>query len=107
MTNIDYLHQAITELQDEVSQLKHELAEAKRIIASLMPGDAGHVAQGDGWISVEDRLPEPNVVVIVAFGDGEVAPAQWLRSVWSYWRMDADITHWMPMPPAPGGNSDE
>ena len=67
------------------------------------------------WISVNDRLPEPETSVLVAFDDGEV----WcLWQNWTncepddcplYYSIDPytgeyhTVTHWMPMPEPPKG----
>lgn len=65
----------------------------------------------DRWISVEERLPEPETEVMVAFDDGAV----WC--LWQNWQNDDcdpftysvdtfdgpthDVTHWMPLPEPP------
>lgn len=64
--------------------------------------DAGYRKQSE-WISVEDRLPEKNVRVLV-----------YIKSSRSYTRFDTDrlddrgfvrwfndVTHWMPLPEPP------
>jgi hypothetical protein len=66
--------------------------------------------QQDRWISVEERLPEPNIEVLVAFADDTVAgTSQWCRvkspDIMG-WLGPAEnkgkvITHWMPLPPNP------
>ncbi len=60
-----------------------------------------------GWISVEDRLPPPDLVVLVARHYGTVVSmdARRKRGKNGGWlRNDAGsetITHWMPLPEAP------
>lgn len=53
------------------------------------------------WISVKDKLPEPEVNVLVcAYGDiyiGFIQDQQWRNSNWSA----LHVTHWMPLPPPP------
>ena len=68
------------------------------------------------WISVEDRLPEDNLNVLVyAIGDNEnsvIAMTGYThkmygyniegwRSPWQYFFYEYKITHWMPLPEAP------
>nr|DAE38732.1 MAG TPA: Protein of unknown function (DUF551) [Bacteriophage sp.] len=69
------------------------------------------------WISVEDRLPEPGVPVLVNYigtdelphADGVVAWTDWGALWWEGSLADSEsevtvpITHWMPLPEAPGG----
>lgn len=61
------------------------------------------------WISVKDRMPEPNIEVLVAFEDDTVPGcSQWtkVRPSAMGWLGPAEnknkvITHWMPLPKAP------
>ena len=64
------------------------------------------------WISVEERLPEESGYTIVFCADGELrhvtfAKYQKTQKRWdltgarSYWR----VTHWMPLPEPPEGES--
>ncbi len=69
------------------------------------------------WISVEDRLPEPGVPVLVNYigtdelphADGVVAWTDWGALWWEGSLADSEdevavpITHWMPLPEAPEG----
>lgn len=62
------------------------------------------------WIKCENRLPEPNIEVLVAFEDDTVAgTSQWCRvkspDIMG-WLGPAEnknkvITHWQPLPKAP------
>lgn len=63
------------------------------------------------WISVEDRLPEPNVAVLIC-EEGSVreawretstyATAKWRgMPVWQNGEQCFHPTHWMPMPEPP------
>lgn len=66
--------------------------------------------QQDRWISVKDRMPEPNIEVLVAFADDTVAgTSQWCRvkspDIMG-WLGPAEnkgktITHWTPLPLTP------
>lgn len=63
-------------------------------------------AQGDGWISVEDRLPETGVPVLIhnpRWDYGVVAnyagEGVWMNT-W-YQRMTFTPTHWRPLPDQP------
>lgn len=69
------------------------------------------------WISVEDKLPEPGVPVLVNYigtdelphADGVVAWTDWGALWWEGSLADSEdevavpITHWMPLPEAPEG----
>ena len=74
------------------------------------------------WISVKDRLPGKKATVIVSLVneiDGHRMkypqlgyPADdegkmWFIIPWSEWAVDSDfeVTHWMPLPTPPGGES--
>ena len=65
------------------------------------------------WISVKDRLPEPEIRVLVAYGsEAEIA---WIDKIKSDQKWEVDyhscgccasfvsrlVTHWMPLPELP------
>lgn len=61
------------------------------------------------WISVKDRLPEKNTVVLVYFVKGIlqlvdtaffVSKSRWIDGDLRNWD-DEFITHWMPLPAPP------
>ena len=59
------------------------------------------------WISVEERLPERNEIVL-AFDQGGVTVGSYSPMLEDWWTLQVDrmapgavVTHWMPMPPAP------
>lgn len=66
------------------------------------------------WISVKDRLPESDqIVLVVASGKphknitlenaielAEYDPVGWILEMWPEW-MGAKVTHWMPLPEPP------
>ena len=67
------------------------------------------------WISVKDRLPETNeLVLVIASGNpeknitlygacelAEYDSGGWILEMWPEW-MGAVVTHWMPLPEPPG-----
>ncbi len=61
------------------------------------------------WISINDRLPHQDSVVLVAAEGGRVTTAEWyLAHGWALDREDKavgifpnTITHWMPLPEPP------
>lgn len=67
------------------------------------------------WIPVSDRLPEPFTAVIAAFDNGDVESIGWQN--WAEddsnliytdnndWDLETHVTHWMPLPKAPGENN--
>ena len=59
------------------------------------------------WISVKDRLPKPNVPVLVTrdYGWGCVVDRDVLskNGEWCYLERNCEVTHWMPMPEPPKG----
>ena len=69
-----------------------------------------HGVTVQGWISVDDKLPEPWKQVLIysrhdfcesAFYIG--IPGKW-RVTWNHDMLDADsVTHWMPLPAPPKG----
>ena len=60
------------------------------------------------WISVEDRLPERDEGVIVAYENATVGRMVWFAAYYAaegYWRMNTGTkinpSHWMPFPEPP------
>lgn len=59
----------------------------------------------DHWTSVTDRLPDDEILVLLALSDEEVWPGFRDGDVWRY--VDATpiesamVTDWMDLPPAP------
>ena len=68
-------------------------------------------ADGDGWVSVEDRLPEKSPLssaqgkqesLLIAFKDGDVIES--IYTVLGFANtLTREVTHWRPLPPAPKG----
>lgn len=58
---------------------------------------------------VDQCLPDEDTLVLVALDDTEVWPGWRDGDIWRYLDAvpitDAHVTHWMHMPPAPGGAS--
>ena len=54
------------------------------------------------WTRVADRLPAPGPRVLVYFGDGLMACADYADGWWDYENAEGEPpTHWMPLPNAP------
>lgn len=53
-----------------------------------------------GWIPVEERLPERGQKIIVCSGDSVFAYSFWNKNYASW----SNITHWQPMPEPPSKN---
>lgn len=75
--------------------------------------------EGDGWISVEDRLPQENVGVLVTcaeLGFDKSGPTWWDGHGFGGYEWEFDfssqfsngaITHWMPLPAPPAATKPE
>ena len=65
---------------------------------------AGFEAAQPKWISVKERLPEPEKDVLVLWL-GRHVRVGWYSEECNDWKVDAgftnDVTHWMPLPEAP------
>lgn len=63
-------------------------------------------AAQSAWISVEERLPEINKEVLVAWTDGVVGRARHIndeseKQTWDIYSAYEQITHWQPLPEPP------
>ena len=81
--------------------------------------DHGLLVEPPRWISVEDRLPkEEGLVLVIANGKpmnnitlvdayelGEYTDEGWIIDAWPGWE-DAQVTHWMPLPEPPKEDND-
>lgn len=60
-----------------------------RDIRKHMPGKDTNVPTNDGWIPVEDRLPEGRTRVICQFDNGDI------ELLWQDWESDTEsLTYW-------------
>ena len=50
------------------------------------------------WIACDDKLPEPNTVVLTTCG-ATWAVAKWTSKVWRVGTKQATVTHWTRIPP--------
>lgn len=72
---------------------------------TIIEAPTGEVVPKSEWISVDDRLPEEDTIVLVWCG--EVSVYNYLRYDWWYTGYcditteDGGITHWMPLPEPP------
>ena len=94
------------------------LQEAASLIEQMTAENAALREKVPQWISVEDRLPELGVPVLVNYigtdelpsADGVVVWTDWGALWWEGSLADSEsevtvpITHWMPLPPAPNGS---
>ena len=63
-------------------------------------------AEQSAWISVEDRQPELNKEVLVAWSNGSVGIARHIKdefepTEWDTYGSHVNITHWQPLPEPP------
>jgi hypothetical protein len=66
-----------------------------------------------GWISVKDRLPRTGKVYLITLNPRDTMPQTmeaYFRHDGTWWRgsvslMSEYVTHWMPLPTPPGGES--
>ena len=67
-------------------------------------------AQQSAWISVDDRLPELNKEVLVAWTDGVVGRARHIndeseKQTWDIYSSYEQIAYWQPLPEPPQDNT--
>ena len=121
-TNVDMPKQMSADALAYIQQLENHIGELTEKVEQLE-------ATQPKWISVEERLPEPNtIVLLIAHGwepqlvyigklekvesekswlTGLVSKAsEWTVYGFSYLR-EPIVTHWMPLPELPKGENDE
>lgn len=80
-----------------------EILEAYEMaIAALREQPVTNCHQLNGWISVEDRLPEDKkdeYVLVVCDYHGKISVETRKK-----WNIDSSVTHWMPLPSTEGLN---
>lgn len=57
------------------------------------------------WISIEERRPRFCESVIAASSNGNVWRDEYMSDGFIFEKIYGRVTHWMPMPKAPGGGS--
>lgn len=103
MTDLELQEQAERFVNDEL-ELKENSLHRHDCIVSFMAG-AKWMQEQDDWISVDDRLPNVNEMVLV-FMLGRITKKPVMKVdelTQDGWRLtDAGfITHWMPLPSPP------
>ena len=100
----------------DVEDIERAAAEEKDLTAAAATSPPEGETRGEaaGWISVEDRLPEPNNSVLLAVYDREheftYRIVAWLNTSgdWDsnddeFNQGDDDVLYWMPLPEPPEG----
>lgn len=91
------------ELAKDAEHMVRAFLMVTEMIQDAPAADVAPVRHGM-WISVKDRLPEPTycVLVVGAYGEMEVdalgTDGEWMGMV-------EDVTHWMPLPKPPKGDT--
>ena len=95
---------------EERDKLYHKIASAK-LELNLIIAKAKSLQEEDGWISVEDRLPEPYINVLICWSKESkgmhpiMSTARWVGDSWSTDKtkpiLPTTITHWQPLPEKP------
>ena len=99
-------------VHDSMSYVTFERSTVYEMVKGDMFGlvkDAPAVASMPRWISVEERLPEKGVFVVVYYGnfignlmDVYMWDGECWRSSTGYLEDAENITHWMPLPSTEG-----
>lgn len=104
---------------DKLDQIANDTAEAfieaykecQDIIRKHMSGKDTDVTTNDGWISVEERLPDESLNSVIGWDEyrERCCFVQYYAGKWAL-RVDREpikITHWRPLPGRPGRSKGE
>lgn len=106
------IFEELPKIANQVREISEDLGMELDFAVEAMQATFDHAIQkastgeANGWISVEDRLPDAETIVL-AWDGRKIHTA--LRDVTSYktpfWTDNVDsikgVTHWQPLPPAP------
>lgn len=84
---------------------------ANTVINTILEEDRKANSLGENeWISVEERLPKKEQIVLCCLGLVQNVYTYKGDSIWEdsygYYQKDEPITHWMPLPDAPKGGEE-
>ena len=118
---LNVIHECVTETLGMVKELRNTASRAAdnnvgdKVSSTDKPrfllkgnGDIVPLTNCQQWISVKDRLPEHEDIVLICTKDKDVQAFQW-DSVYNGWLGDRYnystkyVTHWMPLPELPEG----
>ena len=99
-----YKHENLGELYDRLQVHQYAVNHCETITAML---SNKNTVQREGWVSVEDRLPEDNAYIMVwskTISMPDIARFVKHKEIYESVVVDwdaAEITHWQPLPAAP------
>ena len=79
------------------------MTEKDLIIQDLRRENAELRVRVQEWISVDDRLPEPQEEAICINADGDMMIGTYTEWGWMFPCYFEELTHWMPLPQPPKG----